>query len=36
MHFAKSVKQSRALMTNFALVFLAQRIKMCFDKVIQS
>ena len=37
MYFAELLEQSRVLMTNLALVFfLAQRIKMYFDKIIQS
>ena len=36
MYFAESTEQSRALMNNLALVFSTQRIKMYFDKIIQS
>ena len=36
MYFAESIEQSKVLMTNLVLVFSAQRIKMYFDKIIQS
>ena len=36
MYFAESIEQSKARMTNLALVFLAQRIKKYFDKLILS
>ena len=36
MYLAESIEQSRLLMNNLALVFPAQRIKMYFDKIIQS
>ena len=36
MYFAELIEQSRALMTNLALMFPAQKIKMYFHKIIQS
>ena len=36
MYFAESIEQSKAPMTNLALVFLAQRIEKYFNKLIQS
>ena len=36
MYFAELIEQSRARMTNLALVFSAQRIKIYFDKISQT
>ena len=35
MYFAESTEQATALMTNLTLVFLTQKIKIYFDKIIE-